>query len=79
MGFSVGRSTQTDGRMGQAGLMLLFSAEARRLLTGAKHKHGGGALAGRGNRGRERANAEARPAVGEGRGGWQEGGVIEPV
>lgn len=28
---------------------------------------------------RERVNAEARPTVGEGRGGWEEGGIIEPV
>lgn len=66
--------------MSQAGLMLLFSAEAQpeqRLLTDAKQKHGGGAAAGRLKR--ERVKAEARLTVREGRGGWEEGDIIEPV
>lgn len=60
----MGRSTQTDRQMSQAGLMLLlFRAEAQRLLTDAKQKHGGGADAGRVER--ERGKAEARWERGE--------------
>lgn len=45
--------------MRQAGLML-FSAEARRLLTDAKQKHGGGAIAGRVKRERVKLKSDWR-------------------
>lgn len=48
-----------DQRMRQAGLML-FSAEAQRLLTDAKQKHGGGAIAGRVKRERVKLKSDWR-------------------
>lgn len=53
-----------DQRMRQAGLML-FSAEARRLLTDAKQKHGGGAIAGRVKRERVKLKSDWRRERGE--------------